>query len=188
MTTQTAPKNNFDSKISTGLVKRNYSKIGQGWLTTALMIPLLNLGLFPTSSVKAQRVENGVYQMAQVDRWSSQVRRQLIKVAFAAGFGGYSMTHDPFVGSLDHRNYQDVTFNLKSGRSYRIFGVCDGDCRDIDLRLYDENSNLISSDILSDDTPMVTVTPGWNATFTVRASMISCSSSPCRYGLGAFAQ
>ena len=175
MTTQTAPENNFDSKISSGLVKRNYSKIGQCWLTTALMIPLLNLSLFPTSSVKAQRVENGVYQMAQVDRWSSQVRRQLIKVAFAAGFGGYSMTHDPFVGSLDHRNYQDVTFNLKSGRSYRIFGVCDGDCRDIDL-------------ILSDDTPMVTVTSGWNATFTVRASMISCSSSPCRYGLGAFAQ
>ena len=62
MTTQTAPENNFDSKISTGLVKRNYSKIGQGCLTTALMIPLLNLGLFPTPSVKAQRVENGVYQ------------------------------------------------------------------------------------------------------------------------------
>ena len=183
----TTNRTNNNSKISNSLVKKDYSKIGKCWLTTALMIPMLNLGLLPTPSAKAQMAENGTYQIAQVDPWVAQVRSQLRRVANIAGYNGYSLTHD-FFGNLRDNYREDVTFNLRSGKTYRIIGVCDNDCSDLDLKIYDANGNLIASDTLRDSQPIISVRPKWDSAFTVRATMVSCSSSPCRYGIGAFAE
>ena len=70
--------------------------------------------------------------------------------------------------------------------SYRILGVCDNDCRDLDLALYDENGKLIGSDQKVDDLPAVSVTPSWTGPFTVRATMASCRTRQCLYGFQAF--
>ncbi|MEA5581952.1 hypothetical protein VB620_11440 [Nodularia harveyana UHCC-0300] len=124
--------------------------------------------------------------LARADRWTDQVRSQLIKAALAAGFGGYSLTHDPFIGDLGNGGENDITLNLRGNVSYAIVGACDSDCRDIDLKVYDDNGNLISSDLQRDDTPLVRFTPRWNARFTIRVIMPNCSNAPCRYGIGAF--
>ncbi len=139
------------------------------------------------TTIQVERSSNEAYiQVAQTDRWTNQVREQLLKAAIAAGFGGYQMTYDPFIGDLGRGGESDVTLNVRSGVSYAIVGVCDNDCRDIDLRLYDDNGNLIVSDIQRDDTPVVKFTPRWNARFTVRVIMANCSNAPCRYGIGFF--
>ncbi|MBE9014220.1 DUF4148 domain-containing protein [Pseudanabaenaceae cyanobacterium LEGE 13415] len=127
-------------------------------------------------------------QIAQADPWAAQVRRELNKYARAAGLTGYSETHDPFIGRLGRGGETDITLQLDRGVRYAIFGVCDNDCRDIDLALYDDNGRLIASDTKNDDIPIVFVTPAWNARFTIRVNMVSCSNAPCRYGVGAYGQ
>jgi hypothetical protein len=125
-------------------------------------------------------------QIAQTDPWTAQVRNQLLQAAKAAGWEGLQLTHEPFIDNLGNGGEDDITVNLKTGVSYTIIGVCDEDCGDIDLGLYDDNGNLVSSDTGEDDVPVITITPGWNARFTIRVVMAECSNGPCRYGVGAF--
>ncbi|WP_228051835.1 hypothetical protein [Sphaerospermopsis aphanizomenoides] len=159
----------------------------QALLKTVLLVSALTTIPSTASFARAEYSNNQTYaQIAQVDPYTSQIRDQLIRAALAAGFSGYTLTHDPFIGNLGRGGYDDITINLRSGVSYAIVGVCDSDCRDIDLKLYDDNGNLIVSDTENDDTPFVWVTPRWNARFTIRVIMPSCSNAPCRYGIGAF--
>ena len=153
-------------------------------MTSALAAPQLT-----ESAVRAETYSNlPQTQIAQTDRWTTQVRTQLFRAALALGYGNYTMTHNPFIGDLGRRGQDDVTLNLRKGTSYAIVGVCDNDCRDIDIVLYDDNGNVVASDTKNDDTPVVTITPRWNAQFTIRVVMSSCSNAPCRYGVGAFGQ
>ncbi len=124
--------------------------------------------------------------LAFADRFTDQVGYQLIQAARAAGYGGYSLTHEPLIGDLGDGGEDVITLNLRRGVTYAILGVCDEDCRDIDLELYDDNGNLVSFDIETDDLPVVRVTPRWNARFVIRVYMANCSNAPCRYGVGAF--
>jgi hypothetical protein len=155
---------------------------------SALMLSALSSSiLLTTNSALADRSSHEVYtQVAQADQWTNEVRGQLLVVAGAAGLGGYQMTHDPFIGSLGNGGYNDITLNVRDGVSYAIVGVCDSDCRDIDLELYDDNGNRIVADTGSNDTPGVRFTPRWSARFTIRVTMASCSNAPCRYGIGFF--
>lgn len=123
---------------------------------------------------------------AQQDEWTAQVRILLRAVAETFEQAGYSATHDPFTGALDDDETGSVTLNLRAGVEYQIVGVCDTDCSDMDLTLFDENGNEIDEDILMDDTPIVTVTPARNGRFRVQVAMADCSAEPCRFGVGAW--
>jgi hypothetical protein len=120
------------------------------------------------------------------DPWTRQVANQLIRAAEATGYRGYTLTHNPFIDALGRGGQDDITLSLSQGVSYAIIGVCDDDCRDIDLQLYDDNGNLVASDVERDDLPILKIVPRWSARFTIRVSMSRCANSPCRYGIGAF--
>jgi len=76
------------------------------------------------------------------------------------------------------------TLTLAAGRTYRIVGVCDQDCDDLDLELRDENGNLISRDQSDDDIPFVDVTPKWTGSFKLKITMERCAgNSECVYGM-----
>ena len=81
---------------------------------------------------------------------------------------------------------EKVIYLDKGGVNYVILGVCDNDCSDLDLRLFDPNGREVASDLLTDDNPVVNVTPRRTGTYTVRAIMTTCSSQPCRYGIGVY--
>lgn len=155
-----------------------------------LILSIMFLGGITYSTIDGARADLSTNQtdihIAQTDRWTSQVRNQLIQAARAAGYGRARLTHNPFIGDLGGGGEDDITLNLRKGVSYTILGVCDEDCRDIDLGIYDDNGNLISSDLQRDDIPVVKVTPRWNARFTIKVMMPSCSNAPCRYGIGVF--
>jgi hypothetical protein len=152
-----------------------------------LSIAILSSAIISTANLaSADRYAETSTQIAQSDRWTSQIREQLMRAASAAGAGGFTLTHQPFIGDLGNGGEDDITLSLRRGVSYTILGVCDEDCTDIDLRLYDDNGNVISSDVESNDIPVVRVTPRWNARFTIRVYMPNCSNAPCRYGIGVF--
>jgi hypothetical protein len=41
------------------------------------------------------------------------------------------------------------TLDLQKGMQYVIIGVCDKDCSDLDIKVYDENDRVIATDKLN---------------------------------------
>jgi hypothetical protein len=121
------------------------------------------------------------------NQWERQVFQQLRAVTALLNLG-YDTTssYQPFVGNLRNNTYTDVTYTLTRGVEYALVGVCDDDCPDLDLKLYDENYNLIDSDTKPDATPVIEVTPRWTGVFHVRVIMSECRNNPCWYGVGEF--
>jgi hypothetical protein len=120
------------------------------------------------------------------DPWTRQVRRQLDAVRDEMNLGGFALTHDPFVGSLDEGEEEDLTVELDAGTEYYLIGACDEDCTDVDLALYAPSGGKLDEDVETDDFPVVRVKPARSGTYRVRASMASCSAEPCRYGVGVY--
>jgi hypothetical protein len=120
------------------------------------------------------------------DQWSQQVIRLLNQAASMATDQGMRRTHSPYIGSLREGATSGHTLQLNRGTSYSLIGVCDNDCSDLDLRLFDSSGREVGADVLADDTPVVNVTPRRSGTYTVRAIMTSCSDEPCRYGIGVY--
>jgi len=119
----------------------------------------------------------------QLDTWTVQVNNQFRKYEQQLGLSNQS--HEVVTGSLDNENTEWVEVNLSKGNTYYLLGVCDNDCSDLDLKLYDSNT-IISEDMASDDYPLVSVTPTADTQYRVQVVMASCSLSPCRYGLAVY--
>src|SRR4051812_10241197 len=93
------------------------------------------------------------------DEWAQQVRRLLAQVSATAQSRGMRLTHEPYIGSLSDGDTSLHTLRLEGGHSYALIGVCDNDCSDLDMRLYDDDGDQVAADVENDDTPVVTVTP-----------------------------
>ena len=129
----------------------------------------------------------GLYSSA-IDKFERQVREQLDTAAGNLRKKGFELTHQIHTGELRQAQEESVTVELDRGRSYVILGVCDSDCKDVDLRLLDPTGREIDRDVERDDYPAVAVEPEGTDRFTVRVIMAACSAAPCRYGFGVFAR
>lgn len=95
-----------------------------------------------------------------------------------AGFSRDRGTND-WVGALRSGQPQYWEVQLARGGTYQIVGVCDEDCEDVDMEVYDGNGNSVGSDTLADDYPRVQLTPSSSGTFSVKIWLHACSSEPC---------
>jgi hypothetical protein len=128
--------------------------------------------------------------LAFADKFERQVGQQLLNAAKTFDeMNNYKQTHDPHVGKIyTRRNTKPkiLTLILEPGMSYAILGVCDDDCRNIDLDLYNESGRLIDSDHQFDDKPLVKVSPNRTAVFQLKITIPSCATHRCTYGIGVF--
>lgn len=95
-------------------------------------------------------------------------------------------THNFRIDHLYNNGSDFFTVELRRGWEYVLVSTCDRDCSDVDIKLYDENNNLIAEDNKADDLPVVRVTPRWTGRFRVQVRMHRCSVGPCYYGVGVF--
>lgn len=116
----------------------------------------------------------------------SAIQSQLFLVN--AAIPSYSLTHDVTYDNLYDDGVEDYFLTLYSGTAYKISAVCDEDCNDLDIRLYDQNGNLIDSDTDNDSMPVVEVSPKWTGRFKLRVTMCDCDVEPCKIGIGIFGQ
>jgi len=123
---------------------------------------------------------------AAQSRWEDQVSDQIKRAGQILEDKGYSRTHDPYTGSLREGENEYLTLTLHAGTHYALLGVCDNDCSDIDFRLYDADDNEVSSDVETDDVPIVQVTPSETERYRLKVIMVTCKTSPCFYGVGVF--
>jgi hypothetical protein len=95
--------------------------------------------------------------------------------------------HNYIVGKLDNGETDAWTMHLYEGVSYDIWGVCDDDCSDVDLRIYsEEDGSLISEDVETDNTPLGIIQPEKNGRYTIELDMYECAIEPCFFGIGIF--
>ena len=115
--------------------------------------------------------------------YGQQILDRLVTVEQAFAAQGFQRISAPVHGQLQQGAYSNTPVTLEVGGDYRIIGVCDSDCGDFNLILYDQNNNVVSQDVLADATPIVSVTPQWSGPFTAQAVMQNCTVQPCYYAL-----
>ena len=111
------------------------------------------------------------------------VRDQLSSFTERLEGEGYPMVYLTRCGSLDEGASRSHEVALYGGVTYRIFAVCDGDCPDLDLKLYDANGNLVDDDTLDDYVPVVSVAPTKSGSYHAEVLMYDCDVEPCYYAL-----
>ncbi len=139
------------------------------------VVGILALAFGPTSA-HAQ----GEYQ------WRARVTTSLTNAAKSLTEQGYEQVRETQIGSMHDRENDEFTLTLHAGRRYALVGVCDSDCKDLDLALYDANGEQVDSDIQNDDVPIVQVTPRETQRYRVKVIMANCQTSPCWYGIGVY--
>ena len=142
-------------------------------LTKGLIRILATVGLVAAGMTPAVAQQSAID--AQLNRLSATMEGRNMAQA----------TRD-LTGSLRNGQRTDWTIFLVKEIDYRIHGVCDNDCRDLDLILLDERGNEISKDTSTDDIPIVNARPKWTGRFTLRVIMEDCKVNPCNYGVRFF--
>jgi len=123
-----------------------------------------------------------------VDPWDEQCREQLSLAGAALASQGYELTHQLYTGELDSGAKKTLGVALEKGRQYALVGVCDEDCKDLDLVLLDLDDEEVDSDVELDEYPMVEVEVTDAGDFKVKVLMADCRNDPCSYGIGVFAK
>lgn len=117
--------------------------------------------------------------------FSATVKNQLMSIGFLKVSQGFRCTQTE-TGSLDEGERSGIRVYLEAGHYYEIYGACDNDCQDLDMKLYDLNGELASRDISSDDIPIVSCNVYVTAWYILKVKMYDCSEDPCSYGVAVF--
>ncbi|THH40700.1 hypothetical protein [Neolewinella litorea] len=131
------------------------------------------LGLNATSAAQCQQ---------------ESIRSQINNVTAQMTDIGYEMVYLTRCGSLGEGESEIHDVELYGGVPYKIFAVCDGDCPDLDLQLYDGKGKLVADDTLDDYTPIVDVNPDAEATYHAKVIMYDCDVEPCYYAIRVVAE
>jgi len=120
--------------------------------------------------------------------YEGQVRYQLDSAHRAFERQGYTRTVEAHVARIDANARERFTIDLEAGTEYQLMATCDNDCTDVDLFLYDPSGELLDSDQLADDIPIVSVVPTKSGRYTLEGLMYECETSFCYIGIGAWAR
>lgn len=88
---------------------------------------------------------------------------------------------DERMGLIAASGGDDFQLRLDPG-SYQAVAVCDVDCSDVDLSVFDSAGNLLERDVLTDDVPVVDFTVSAPQAIRFDVSMVECSAASCGYG------
>lgn len=126
---------------------------------------------------------------AQVpDPFARELAQKLGRAETILRDNGYMRAAGPFAGGLEQRHGRRFTITLRAGLDYRIVGVCDSSCEDLDLRLYDPNDALIAEDTLQDNVPVIHVRPSVTGAYTIEAIMYRCTAARCWYAFNVYSR
>ena len=101
---------------------------------------------------------------------------------------GFTEVGDERFGSLNSDQAIRLPIPMEAGREYRLAGVCDQDCFDLDLVLVDPTGNAVTSDRLEDAIPIVAHVADTTGDYQVEVIMIACALEPCAYRIASFAK
>lgn len=101
---------------------------------------------------------------------------------------GYARAAEALTGGLRQGGRERQVLSLRRGQAYRVLGVCDEACGDLDLRLYNQDGDLIDEDTRAVEDPMINIRPGPDGEMTVEVIMYACAAASCYYAISLFAR
>lgn len=120
------------------------------------------------------------------DQWAQQIQRLFDKADEQMQSNGYRPDSPIRQGVLRGSASERITLHVSAaGNPTRIMGLCDTDCSDMDLILYDRAGNVVDKDVQADDVPIVTW-KGGAADLDLEVRMVKCKADPCHYGVRAY--
>jgi hypothetical protein len=126
---------------------------------------------------------------AQVpDPFARELAQRLSRAESLLTENGYARAAGPFAGGLENRRARQFNVMLRAGQDYRIVGVCESRCSDLDLRLFDPNNQMIGEDTLQDSVPIIHVMPRVTGQHTIEVAMYECRSEPCWYAFNVYSR
>jgi hypothetical protein len=138
--------------------------------------------LFAAAAAAAASFAQPVYGQ---DQWAQQIQHFIDKSDEQMQSNGFHVDSPIRQGALAASASERVTVHVRGGGLTQIVAVCDTDCSDLDLLLYDRLGNLIDKDLQADDVPIVS-RQGGEGDLTLEVRMVKCSTDPCRYGIRAY--
>jgi hypothetical protein len=119
------------------------------------------------------------------DEYIEQIVQQLTAASAQFLEAGYDVVlWEP--GALEPAEVGTYTVRLNEGYTYALVGVCDVDCSDIDLAIFDGNGELVVRDVEDDDVPIIEFTVTSGGDFSLNVGMYECSAEYCYYGVALF--
>ena len=94
-------------------------------------------------------------------------------------------SHAVLSGALERGESASVQLHTCAGIEYRAVGLCDAGCTDFDLTAYESSAEVLDSDVLTDDIPVLFFTPAESGMTTLTVEMVSCAGS-CDWGVQLF--
>ena len=125
-------------------------------------------------------------EAAAQNSYQQQIRNQLRTASDTVRQHGYAADREPMMGSLNASANESMQVNLQGGVRYAIIGVCDNDCSDVDLRIWDPSGTKLAEDILTDDTPVLEFTATATGQYRLSVEMAACRTNPCYWGVQIF--
>lgn len=125
-------------------------------------------------------------QPQQAEDPQAIILAQLQQAQAALAQQGFQMVGQPATGGLQQGQTWNVPAQLAIGYDYRILGVCDRDCSDLDLVLYDAAGAPLLQDTAVSSQPIIAVAPGYTGNYTVQVQMYRCSVAPCYYAVALY--
>jgi hypothetical protein len=101
---------------------------------------------------------------------------------------GFTEIGDEKRGSLNTDQIITLPVTLQEGWEYRIAGVCDRDCFDLDLVLNDPGGASVASDLFEDALPILAHAPDTTGEHQVEVIMVACDVEPCAYRIATYAK
>lgn len=129
-----------------------------------------------------------VPQGSGADQAQAIILQQLQHAQAAAAQQGFQMVGQPVSGGLQQGQSWNIPGELYAGYDYRVLGVCDQDCNDMDLVLFDGNGAVIAQDTTTSSQPMLAVQTPYNGAFTIQVQMYHCAVAPCYYAVALYAR
>jgi hypothetical protein len=119
------------------------------------------------------------------NKYMATVRAQAIVTGVIFANDGYELVN-VLCGTLREGEEGSYTSTISPGSLIGYVAVCDEDCSDIDLRMY-EDGRLVAEDPNPDDWPIIRyqARQGGN-NYRIVASMYACSTEPCYYAIAMF--
>lgn len=89
-------------------------------------------------------------------------------------------------GFLGNWEAKEHYFSVIKGKTYKFAGVCDNDCSDVDIEVYNNKGELVAEDTEVDDIPLVSFVAEYTGRYRVEVTMADCSVEPCEYRVRGF--
>ena len=119
----------------------------------------------------------------EMDPWEQQVLLQVEAVVALAEDEGLVWLDDGFsYDEIEQGEIGSFSVLLQQG-DYMATAVCDDDCDDLDLALFDSDGNVLAVDVEVDALPVFSFAVDRPDTFEFNAEMVSCDASFCAYSI-----